>query len=84
MINLEFDNNKADKKLGTKLIKCKVCEIKFAKFCDLEWHLKAKHEECTQFECVQCKKTFVTEWRLKKTLKDPFKQNYKTVPFFQK
>ena len=28
----KLDNKKADKKLGTKLIKCKVCEIKFASF----------------------------------------------------
>ena len=61
------DNMKTDKKLTKhKLLKCQVCEMEFEKFCDLEWHLKAKHEECTKFECDQCQKTFVTEWRLKK------------------
>ena len=83
MINLELDNKKADKKLGTKLIKCKVCEMKFAKFCDLEWHLKAKHEECTQFECDQCKKTFVTEWRMKKHSKIHSNKITKQCHFFR-
>ena len=61
-----MSSKKLDKTLGAKLPKCTVCEIKFARFCDLEWHLKAKHEECTQFKCDKCKKTFVTTWRLKK------------------
>ena len=81
MIHIELDNIETDKKFGARLPKCKFCKIQFAKFCDLEWHLKAKHEECTQFECDKCKKTFVTEWRMKK---HPLKQKYKTVLFLHK
>ena len=65
-------NVKTDKKLPkhrSKLLKCQVCDMEFEKFCDLEWHVKAQHEECQTFECNTCMKTFVTEWRLKKHVK---------------
>ena len=66
------DNVKTNKKLPkhrSKLLKCQVCDMEFEKFCDLEWHMKAQHEECPTFECNTCMKTFVTEWRLKKHVK---------------
>ena len=28
--------------------------------------MKSNHEDCEEFECKVCKKTFVTKWRLKK------------------
>ena len=64
-----FDMKTDKKPTEHKLLKCRVCEMEFERFCDLEWHLKAKHKECTQFECDQCQKTFVTEWRLRKHTK---------------
>jgi hypothetical protein len=48
------------------LLKCKMCDNKFKKFCDLELHIKRKHENHDEFECDQCKKKFVTNWRLRK------------------
>ena len=81
--DMEIDNIKVDKKPGSKLLKCSVCEKRFKKFCDLEWHLKAKHEECQQFKCDKCKKSFVTEWRLKKHSKIHSNKITKQCHFFK-
>ena len=47
-------------------LKCKMCDIKFVKLCELESHIETSHETYHKFECQICKKTFVTKWRLKK------------------
>ena len=51
---------------SSSLLQCNLCEMKFTRFCDLECHMKASHKKCKEFECDTCKKTFVTNWRLRK------------------
>ena len=50
----------------SKLVICEHCEQVFDKNCDLEYHIIKCHEDYQQFECEECRKTFVTEWRLNK------------------
>ena len=72
------------------LLKCKICEIYFDKFCDLERHIKSCHEQYQEFACENCDKKFVTKWRMKKhtrihtnksTRNCHFFNNCKTCPF---
>ena len=43
---------------------CDVCDTKCKTLSDLEIHIKASHAEHQIYECYECSKTFVTEWRL--------------------
>ena len=45
---------------------CDICDAKFKIISDLEKHIKASHEDYQEFECYECSKKFVTEWRLRK------------------
>ena len=48
------------------IVKCEMSDERFVKRWELECHMKSNHEECEKFECKECKKEFVTKWRLKK------------------
>lgn len=45
---------------------CPFCNTEFSRYCDLESHIETTHMNEKRFECSQCKKSFVTNWRLKK------------------
>ena len=71
-------------------VKCKLCDDIFDKNFELEVHIKTYHGSETKFECNQCSKTFVLEWRLKKhqgihkeqnTRKCHYFNNQKKCPF---
>ena len=47
-------------------IKCKLCDANFEKKSDLESHMNLNHGSVEKFQCDQCDKTFVLEWRLMK------------------
>ena len=59
-----------DKEMSKKnhrhLLKCEMCGDSFMKFCDLEFHIKKKHEMYNEQECDHCGKKFVTTWRPRK------------------
>ena len=65
-----------------KLLRCELCENKFTRHCDLEIHLKTKHEERQEFTCTKSEKTLVTKWRLKKHLKIQSEANTKPCIYF--
>ena len=46
--------------------KCSNCESSFDSGFELETHLLNEHDITKEFNCAQCKKVFVTKWRLKK------------------
>ena len=88
-VNEEYDERSKTEK-HSFLLKCKICEINFDKFCDLERHIKSCHEQYQEFVCENCDKKFVTKWRLKKhtrihsnksTRNCHFFNNCKTCPF---
>ena len=64
------NDRKVDKKITTlsdhHLVKCELCEDRFYKISDLETHLKTKHKQHQTYECDNCKKKFLTNWRLDK------------------
>ena len=47
-------------------IKCKLCDDAFDRNSELETHIKNEHDSIEKFECDQCAKSFVLEWRLNK------------------
>lgn len=47
-------------------VKCNKCEETFERNCDLEEHIGTKHETTEKYDCDQCEKTFVLEWRRNK------------------
>ena len=47
-------------------IGCFVCALSFTKNSDLEAHIEECHESSSRYNCDQCNKKFVLEWRLKK------------------
>ena len=51
---------------SANLIDCKLCEITFNRFVDLENHIKTCHDKHQVFQCNKCEKGFVLKWRLKK------------------
>ena len=57
------------KKNDRNLLKCEMCVDSFTKFCDLEFHIKKKHETYKEQECDHCGKSFVTTWRLRKHMR---------------
>ena len=57
-------------------INCKTCKDSFSRICDLEVHIKTKHETLTDYKCDQCDKTFVLKWRLRK-----HEENHKRTVF---
>ena len=57
------------KKNDINLLKCEMCVDSFTKFCDLEFHIKKKHETYKEQECDHCGKSFVTTWRLRKHMR---------------
>ena len=71
--SVNYVNKKSDIKRQDEqdldMLKCNMCVKKFTKFCDIEYHIKKNHEKHKEFECVHCKKTFVTKWRLTKHIK---------------
>ena len=69
-------------KRSYSLLKCNLCEMKFTRFCDLECHLKANHKKCKEFECDTCRKTFVTNWRLRKHERIHSEKNTKPCHYF--
>ena len=48
------------------LLKCNLCDKRFQINSDLEKHIKTRHENYQSYNCRQCKKNFVTKWRLQK------------------
>ena len=59
----------AEKKDGRKYnagATCDFCKSTFPRYCDLEDHIEATHRNQHRFNCSECDKTFVTEWRLRK------------------
>ena len=48
---------------------CYSCNVKFKNICELERHIKTKHEDHQSYKCGKCAKTFVTNWRLQKHIK---------------
>ena len=58
-------------------IKCKLCQSTFDKNCNLEEHMKTSHEERENFECEECGKTFVLQWRLRKHKENHASENDK-------
>ena len=62
--NVHFSMQSLEKK-ELKELTCNKCDDKFTKFCDLERHIKENHGNYKEHECYQCKKKFVTSWRLK-------------------
>ena len=66
----EFASNKIlkdhIKKMHSQSKKCKFCEETFVKCSDLEEHLQNFHYDATQYECEDCGKKIVLEWRMKK------------------
>ena len=64
----ESKNKMSDhiKKNHSQTKKCKFCEETFLKCSDLEEHLQNFHSDATQYECEDCGKKFVFEWRMKK------------------
>ena len=63
-------------------IKCKLCESTFDKNCNLEEHMKTSHEEQEHFECEECGKTFVLQWRLRKHKENHESENVKKCHYF--
>ena len=53
------------KKKELKKLTCNKCDDEFSKFCYLEYHIKENHGDFKQHKCYQCKKKYVTSWRLK-------------------
>ena len=47
-------------------VKCEFCDDMFGKNSELEAHIKTHHNTEKTFECEQCGKSFVLEWRLRK------------------
>jgi hypothetical protein len=65
--------------------KCKLCQETFTDIFELENHLKT-HKVAETFVCDNCDKTFVLNWRLRKTVHETDKychyfNNNKTCPF---
>ena len=63
---------------------CDICDAKFKIISDLEKHIKASHEDYQVFECYECSKKFVTEWRLQKHRKIHTDEKTKQCLYFKK
>ena len=50
-------------------LNCYSCDENVKKICDLERHIKTKHEDSQSYTCGKCAKEYVTNWRLKKHMK---------------
>ena len=63
---IKFDSRQSEncRKEPKKKITCDMCKQIFGRNCDLEKHIKTKHENHEKFECDQCNQKFVTSWRL--------------------
>ena len=48
---------------------CKLCEMTFDRFVDLENHIRTCHANHQVFHCDKCEKGFVLKWRLKKHMR---------------
>ena len=48
----------------------------------LETHLLNEYDKRKEFKCAQCKKTFVTNWRLKKHVKMHYNANLKEFYYY--
>ena len=48
------------------IFNCELCDLKYDQLCELELHIKSKHEIHEEFQCAQCGQKFVTDKRLKK------------------
>ena len=94
MCGLDFNSKNRLKKhkieLHAKPIKCQNCDKMFMKNCELELHIRSKHEEVKDYKCDLCDKRFVLKWRMVKhqeSHRDPGRKkchyfnNRKTCPF---
>ena len=72
-------HNKSD---HTPQINCESCEETFQKNCDLESHVERCHDSVEKFECDQCGKIFVLNWRLKKHQDIHTNQNVRKCHYF--
>ena len=57
----------SDKHPNLAQIKCRLCDKKFSKNCELERNIFDDHD-FKPFKCEKCDKTFVLRWRLRKHL----------------
>ena len=63
-------------------INCKTCKDSFTRICDLEVHIKTKHEAFQDYKCDHCDKTFVLKWRLQKHEKNHTRTALKKCHYF--
>ena len=78
----EEDQNES-RKVHKFSLNCYSCNEKFKEICELETHIKTKHEDHQSYTCGKCAKTFVTNWRLQKHIKMHPNQRLKQCYYFK-